>query len=67
MDKEGNDDLLMEKIINHQVDGTNTKHQYDFFTELSETNQRLGTTKVLEIMCHWNDDCTTYSVLKDIN
>ena len=66
IDDEGNQQVLMNEIIDYRTNGTELKQQDAFITTKMGTKCRQETTKGWELLIEWKDGSTNWVSLKDI-
>ena len=66
IDDDGNRQVLMNKIIDYQTNGTELKQQDAFVTTKTGTKCRRETTKGWELLIEWKNGSTNWVSLKDI-
>ena len=66
VDAEGNRHVILDHIIDHRTDGTETKEADVFIKTANGGRRRRETTKGWEILLQWKDGSTSWETLKDI-
>ena len=66
IDNEGNQQVLMNEIIDYQTNGTELKQQDAFTTTKTGTQHRRETSNGWEFLIEWKDGSTNLVCLKDI-
>ena len=66
VDNEGNQQVLMKKIIDNCTSGQEVKQQDTFITLRTGTKRRRETTKGWEILIEWKDGSMNWVALKDV-